>query len=417
MSVASIDTSSYSAYMYQWKNQGLQEATTNPQANSNAASAYSYNGLNTVSSMVELVKYAMDEMGVESNASVTFSQVEKYKAELEEQFNQVMQTVIGASGISDTASFSMTIAADGTATVMSNHEDASAISNYFAANPQWASDVRKALTDKGLSLDSPVAISISASGEITVNSSAKSTTLETNIGSNFIVTYLENGADEGDDDSEDNEGTNAKALTQAVNFIRSAEGKLSVDNAHPQYEALQAQIDADPSFAEDIDALLEAEGVDLSQAQTFTLNTDGTLVLDIPMDDAQKTALQEYFADSSLGTSMKNAMQSEGIDPNIDFRLSIVNGKVTVNSTHADAQKIQALFDGSEELSKLYMQVDALAGLESARKSMQVDPATMRNRLVIENMAAWWSTSSTTSSIGSYFSGSLSTFSGVNSIV
>ncbi len=420
MSVSSVGTSSYSAYTYQWKNQSLQGSTVNTQATQSASSAYSYNGLSTVSSMVELAQYAMEAMGVGSNDRVTFSQIEQYKTELEKEFNETMNLLIDATGISESASFSMNIAADGSASISSTHEDANAIKSYFAANPQWALDIRNALTEQGIALDMPVAISVSASGDIRVSSSAEDTTLDSEIGTDFI-SALESSMKETEDTSDEENAEadaddSAQTLTQAMILTRNTDGTLSVNSDHPQSEALTAQLAEDPSFAEELDALLAAEGADFTQSQTVTLNTDGSLVYEVPMDATEQEALRDYFENSTLGASMKSDMKSQGIDPDIDFRLSIVDGKVVVNSSHEDAATIQALFDNSAELTKLYMQVDALAGLESARKSMQVDPDTLRERIVIENMAAWWSTTGT-STVGSYFSGTLSTFSGVNSIV
>ena len=81
----------------------------------------------------------------------------------------------------------------------------------------------------------------------------------------------------------------------------------------------------------------------------------------------------------------------------------------------ADQAKIQQFFNDNPKLVKQYQQIEALSGLDDARKAMQVSPSEMRKRIQVESMAAWWSGSGSASSyFGSYSEGNMSVLAGLN---
>ena len=57
-----------------------------------------------LSSMVELTKYAMDAMGLESDSRVTFSQITKYREKLNTEFNTAVKEGLEKLGVSDPSS-------------------------------------------------------------------------------------------------------------------------------------------------------------------------------------------------------------------------------------------------------------------------------------------------------------------------
>ena len=91
------------------------------------------------------------------------------------------------------------------------------------------------------------------------------------------------------------------------------------------------------------------------------------------------------------------------------------SARVTVVSDSADKAKIQQFFDDNPALVKQYQQIEALSGLDDARKAMQIAPSEMRKRIEVESMAAWWSGSDSSSSyFGSYSDGNMSVLAGLN---
>ena len=69
--------------------------------------------------MVELTKYAMDAMGLESDSRVTFSQITKYREKLNTEFNTAVKEGLEKLGVSDPSSVTFTLAEDGSLTATS----------------------------------------------------------------------------------------------------------------------------------------------------------------------------------------------------------------------------------------------------------------------------------------------------------
>ncbi len=404
MSISSISSSSASLYTYQWNNQQLQGATSS--SNAASSSAYSTDTMSTISSMVELAKYAMDAMGVSSNERVTFSQIEVYKQELEEKFSESLNAAIESTNISDNASFTLSLDAEGKVSVNTTHEDKAKIQAYFDLYPEMTNNLRKELDAAGF--EGAVQFSISSTGIVSAASSVP-TTHNTELKESTFGTDLL-------------EGVNTEEEKIAEPFSLSLEeGMLSLTNdEHEHSEGIKKYIEENPDLAEQIQNEITAAGITADEENIrINIDIEGKVSIEHTEENPENIdteALQDFLTEKNVGKDMKTGLKNIGIDPSVDFRLTVENGKVVVNSSHPDAVKVQILLDKSEELTKDYLQVDALAGLDGARKAMQIDPSAMRKRIEMESMSAWWSTTGT-SSVGSFTDGSLSSYAGVNSIV
>ncbi len=402
MSISSIGNT-YSAYTYQWQGQQLQSSSANSNATNTTSSDFSYDGASTVSSMIELVQYAMNAMGVSENERVTFSQVETYKQELEQAFSDELNARIEATSIDANAFFTVSLDAEGKILVDSAHADKSKIQSYFNSNPSIGVDLAKSLEQEGFDLSDSIKFNVSSSGSLSLLSSQQ-TDLQSAFSGN---TVLGSGLVE-DLELED-------LLFEDDLELNFSNGSLNVAAEGEEAEALQAYIDAHPELAAEVKTILEEQGVADLENIKLTIDNSGTITVDAPLSELDAD-LEDFLIQNLVGQDLKAGLKSHGIDPNVDFRLSIENGKVVVNSTHADAALVQALIDSDEELAKAYMQIDALAGIESARKSMQIDPSALRTQIEMQSMSTWWAQSGT-SSFSSYASGSLSSMTGINSVV
>jgi hypothetical protein len=121
--------------------------------------------------------------------------------------------------------------------------------------------------------------------------------------------------------------------------------------------------------------------------------------------------LQETF-----NKNVSDGLVKAGIENPESLKFAITDeGAIMVVGDHPDSQKIQQFFDDNPELIKTFQQIEALAGIDEARKKMQVAPHEMKKRLQIENMAAWWANSEEASSyFGSYSDGEMSLLNGIN---
>lgn len=319
MSISGIST--YSSAMYQWQGQQLKSSSTAASSQSSVSSSLSeLFGSSTsmtsqISSMIELTKYAMDAMGLASDSRVTFSQISKYREQLETEFNAAVKEGLAQYGVADVSNLTFALDAEGNIKVAGQTaEEQQAAQDWLDANPQWGQQLRAALDDAGAASGETVYFSVSESGTLT-----------------------------------------------ALNPI----------------------------------------------------NADG----ESTFDEAEHVAVQTIFgAQNLVGPQLVTGLKSLGIDPDIKFAIQVnADGSVTVQSDHVDRAKVQAFFDANPELVKTFRQIEALSGIDAAREAMQLSPSTIRKRLQIESLAAWWVDSgNTASSIGTYASSGLSMLSGLN---
>ena len=404
MAISGVNSSGYNSYIYQWQHQKLQNTGTTTNGGSSLGT-YTYNGKSTVSSMIELTKYAMDAMGVGSNARVTFSQVQQYKSQLEEGFGAALQKGLDSFGVAKDAPFSVTLSEDGKVLVDSSHPDKAKIQSYFDANPDYGKQMRKDLEAKGIDAKTPVKFNVSSTGALSVVSNSQNS-LQNYFNQNAVLgTDLHKALQELEIDT-----------TKPFSMSLNAEGKLTVTGDHPDKEKIQQYLDENPSVVADVQEILSkldfAEGTECD----FTVGADAKITAKVKSQNENDKAIADYFASKDYGTTFKNGLDKIGIDKNISFRLTLdAYGKVKVAGDHPDIAKVQKFFDDNPEMAKQYQQIQALADLDAARKAMSINPNEMRKRIEVESMAAWWGNSGNGgSSIGDFSGGNLSVMSGLN---
>ena len=311
-SVSGINT--YTSGMYQWQNQKLSTSTSGSSSSSSGSSSSTLSQMlggnnisSQLSSMVELTKYAMDAMGLESDSRVTFSQITKYREKLNTEFNTAVKEGLEKLGVSDPSSVTFTLAEDGSLTATSaNATDQANVQGWLKGNAAIGKDLRTALTTAGISGSTGVSMTVDSSGKLIAASST---------------------------------------------------------------------------------------------------------------DSANKATIQAVLDNSKLGSTLNTGMKSLAVSSDAKFTLKAnENGSISVESSDAATKAaVQKFFDSNPALVKKFGQIQALSGLDDARKSLQVSPSDLRKRIEVESMAAWWAGSgSTGSSFGNYSNGSLSMLSGLN---
>ena len=311
-SVSGINT--YTSGMYQWQNQKLSTSTSGSSSSSSGSSSSTLSQMlggtsmsSQLSSMVELTKYAMDAMGLESDSRVTFSQITKYREKLNTEFNTAVKEGLEKLGVSDPSSVTFTLAADGSLTATSaNATDQANVQGWLKGNAAIGKDLRTALTTAGISGSTGVSMTVDSSGKLIAASST---------------------------------------------------------------------------------------------------------------DSANKATIQAVLDNSKLGSTLNTGMKSLAVSSDAKFTLKAnEDGSISVESSDAATKAaVQKFFDSNPALVKKFGQIQALSGLDDARKSLQVSPSDLRKRIEVESMAAWWSGSgSTSNSFGNYSDGSLSMLNGLN---
>ena len=124
-------------------------------------------------------------------------------------------------------------------------------------------------------------------------------------------------------------------------------------------------------------------------------------------------AVQNPYASDTLNSGMSSLAVSS--DAKFTLQTKSDGSLVVESSDAATKAAVQKFFDNTPALAKKFGQIQALSGLDDARKSLQVSPSDLRKRIEVESMAAWWSGSgNATNSFGSYSNSSLSMLSGLN---
>jgi hypothetical protein len=108
-------------------------------------------------------------------------------------------------------------------------------------------------------------------------------------------------------------------------------------------------------------------------------------------------SLQKYREglEASFSETVRKDLLALGVDKDIEFRLaSDGQGGVSVVSNHADKAKIEKYFKDNPDMVAKFNDIQALTGLDQARKAQQISPAALRTRIQMESMALWFDSTS-----------------------
>lgn len=93
--------------------------------------------------LVSLTRYAMDAMGLSSDSKVTFTQLNKYREQLEEEFNQTLRQELGKVNVSNVPDFTISMNEDGSVTINSQSEHREKLQKIFDDNPELVKTYQK----------------------------------------------------------------------------------------------------------------------------------------------------------------------------------------------------------------------------------------------------------------------------------
>ena len=108
-------------------------------------------------------------------------------------------------------------------------------------------------------------------------------------------------------------------------------------------------------------------------------------------------SLQKYREglEASFSETVRKDLLALGVDKDIEFRLaSDGQGGVSVVSNHADKAKVEKYFKDNPDMVAKFNDIQALTGLDQARKAQQISPAALRTRIQMESMALWFDSTS-----------------------
>ena len=195
---------------------------------------------------------------------------------------------------------------------------------------------------------------------------------------------------------------------EGVTFTLAADGSLTASSSNAaDQKNVQSWLTANPDLGTSLRAALTAAGVDADAVVSMTVDSKGALTaasVGDATDAASLATAQSVLHTSALGSTLYSGMTDLGVDADATFTIQVNDdGTVTIAGAGDDTEEIQRFFDNNPDLVKKYRQIDALSGLDDARKALQVSPSELRKRIQVESMAAWWSSCDSASSyFGNY---------------
>lgn len=139
----------YSNVMNQWQIQVAQSSLNSPGQAPISSSLTNTFGSSTslnsqLASLIELTQYAMNAMGLSEDSRVTFSQISKYRLQLEEDFDNKVAEGLEKLGLSPDIEFAIQVNNDGSGvTIQSDHADRAKIQSFFDDNPELVKTYRQ----------------------------------------------------------------------------------------------------------------------------------------------------------------------------------------------------------------------------------------------------------------------------------
>lgn len=404
MSISSVNN--YRDVLFQWQGQQLKNTGKGSSSQSGAiTSLFGQASITSqIESMVELTKYAMDAMGVDKNGRVTFSQISRYSQKLQSEFNQGVKDGFANSGISDLSGLSFSLDKNGKLNAIgANEKDRKKAQEWLDANSDIGKKMLKALNDADIEITDEVLFDINSNGKFSVRNAVEDN-LQSVLNGNASLT--------------ENLRSELKKLgidvSAPIDFMFDGDGNLVVKGDHEDAKTINSFLSQNTELADAVKKELKKNDVDLSSA-SLRLGKEGNVQISIN-DSGLKDIQAALDKETELGKKIYSSLDDLGIDPNISFSIQLnADGTYNIISDHPDAAKVQKFFEDNPELIKKYRQIDTLAGVDDARKAMQLSPSEMRKRIQVESMTAWWAGSGNANSyFGAYNNGNLSLYSGLN---
>ncbi len=88
---------------------------------------------------------------------------------------------------------------------------------------------------------------------------------------------------------------------------------------------------------------------------------------------------------------VSSSLKALGIDEDIEFKITLDdNGKIIVNSSHEDKDKVQNFFDSTPELAEKFKNLESLKNLSKSMERTPVSMTSLRKSIQLENMDSFF---------------------------
>lgn len=322
----------YSSYnQYNWQSVSSSSALSTAQT---ALGSMSGSGmLGQISSMIELTRYAMEQMGISENGNVTFSQISKYRNELSQSFDTSLRSALSAVGVQNMSGLTFSLSSSGKITVQSsNAADQQTVQAYLDAHPELGQTLLKGISDEGVTLTGNINFRLGGNSFVVISPEAEDLTVA--LGDN---TELSDELREGLTEL----GVN---LADGLKLYFNEEGLLEVDAGTENADAVNAWLAEQTEITDELKTMISDAGASASNV-ILTLPASGSMTaetLSQGNSDLQDS-LREALAGTDLGSTLRDGLKAQGLlgEGNLQFSFD-ADGNLIVDPETENAEAINA---------------------------------------------------------------------------
>lgn len=367
MTISSINTWYNNTQLY--GNYTLKDGSATEQTSSAlrrlSSSAYGQTGLSGLSSVLSEV---MQGLGLNSDSSITFREIVKYRDKLKNDFDEKMRADLEKLAGSEAFEAKLKKAIQNASGSEAFEAKLKADLRALAGGDEFDAQLRDALREQGVSDNAVWSLEKTRDGSFRVISDYETKAAV----ESFFAEHPEFAE----------KYEQLRSLSEDFSLTTDSSGNLLVQADDPQNKALiEDYFAAHPEMARQFKDIKALSG-------SFSLKMTASGAVAVVADDpATKTAVENFLADHpDLAEEFRNI---KGLG---DFQLVWDrNGEMQVIAEDKNTKALveQYLKDNPDMLER-YAKINSLTNMEEARKEQNIDVNALRTRIQIESMTAWF---------------------------
>lgn len=361
-------------------------------ASSLQKSAYGQSGLSSLSSVLSEV---MSGLGLNSNDSITFRDIVKYRDTLSDQFDSKMREDLEKLAGSDAFESKLKKAIKDASGSAEFDVKLKADLRKLAGGDEFDEKLKADLQALGVSDDAVYRLETDKKGGVKVVSDYETKAI--------VEKYFQDNPDMAE------KFTKIDSISQNFKLETGKDGKIKVTSDNSDKAVIEQYFEDHPEMASQFKDIQNLSGA-------FSLKAGQNGKVEVLSDSPEtKAAVEKFLADNpELANEFKD-IKSVG-----DFKLaSDGNGGIQVIAGDKNTKALveQYLKDNPDMVSR-FQKIESLTNMEEARKTQKVDINAVRNRIQIESMTTWFmNTGQGVSSIMDFSGGDTSLLAGLNKMV
>jgi len=370
MSVGGISSyNSYALQFQQYKTSGNASGSSSS-SRSNSAIGNAFANSSLIDQLTTSIQMAMGTLGLKSNDRVTFNTLNEARQKLEDNFAGVVKKDLQALGVNEDSVFNLVSDGNGGIRVIMDEGPATSVKNYKESDS--LDDLLKKLgfddeVKFSLKSDGKGGLTVIADGDATKTANFKS--LDT-----LKIMMEELGLDEDKD---------AKFSLEA-----DGEGGFTVVTEDEDLKAMiEDYFEENPEARESL-----LKDIGLGEDKAFTLAYDGKGGAKVTTQEDIKSSIENYLTDNP--DEVKAILKEFNLTKSSDFTISR-EGEDSIRVTASYSGKemkaiIEQYLKDNPKMVDRFNEIQSLTNLEQARKAQALDPSSIRKRVQMESLVAWF---------------------------